>query len=125
VNATTAIFGTLTDYASGTAIRPATAAEWRKTAEAYHGGGAGDYTGAFDLDGRAVYVDGGPDMHPHRDAIIALCGEAAEAGNDAQVLLCDTALVVNAGYQATAAEANAAWGECVRVILDNRANAAE
>lgn len=125
MTATTGTFGILTDYATGELIRPATGGEWRKTADAYHGGGAGGYTGAFDLDGRAVYVDGGPDMHPHRDAIVALRGEAAAAGDDARVLLCDTALAVNAGYQATGAEIDAAWGECVRVILDNRATAGE
>jgi hypothetical protein len=40
---------TLHDYATGDVIRPATADEQRQSQEAGH-------SGAFDLDGRAVYV---------------------------------------------------------------------
>lgn len=42
-------YGTLTDYQTGEAIRPATKAELEKSIE------AGD-TGVFDLDGRSVWV---------------------------------------------------------------------
>jgi hypothetical protein len=40
-------WGTLTDYATGDAIRPATEEEWQQSIEAQTGGGPGGYTGAF------------------------------------------------------------------------------
>jgi hypothetical protein len=55
-------YGTLTDYATGEAIRPATEQEWRATMDKLASGESDSYTGAWlDADGRAVYVDGGPD----------------------------------------------------------------
>lgn len=47
---------TLTDYLTGTQIRPATREEWARSkhAAAHEPGG----TGAFDLDGRSVFVAG-------------------------------------------------------------------
>jgi hypothetical protein len=46
--------GTLTDYATGESIRPATAGEHAQSL-------AAGETGAFELDGRAVFVAGGPE----------------------------------------------------------------
>lgn len=56
-------FGTVTDYQTGQPIRPATAGEWRRTADTVNDNpGPGNYTGAWtDADGRTVYVDGGPE----------------------------------------------------------------
>lgn len=55
-------YGTVTDYSTGAAIRPATAAEWRQTAGKLASGESDSYTGAWnDSDGLAVWVDGGPD----------------------------------------------------------------
>lgn len=45
---------TLTDYLTGEPIRPATREEWRRSTDAERTNG----TGAFTLDGRAVFVDG-------------------------------------------------------------------
>jgi len=57
--------GTLTDYATGEQIRPATREEWERSTQ------AGE-TGAFKLDGRTVFVEGGgePDhmVVRHEDA---------------------------------------------------------
>jgi hypothetical protein len=51
-------YGTLTDYATGTAIRPATAEELARTEDKLASGDSDAYTGAFlDEDGRAVYVE--------------------------------------------------------------------
>jgi hypothetical protein len=60
----TSEYGTVTDYASGEPVRPATRREWQMTADVIASGGPGSYTGAWpDMDGngRAVYVDGGPE----------------------------------------------------------------
>lgn len=46
---------TLTDYLTGEPIRPATREEWQRSADAAR---TGDGTGAFTLDGRAVFVAG-------------------------------------------------------------------
>jgi len=46
---------TLTDYLTGEPIRPATREEWQRSADAAR---TGDRTGAFTLDGRAVFVTG-------------------------------------------------------------------
>lgn len=43
--------GILTDYATGKQIRPATAGEWHQSVNA----------GAFELNGRTVVVEGGPE----------------------------------------------------------------
>jgi hypothetical protein len=48
-------YGTLTDYVTGEQIRPATAAEHARSL-------AAGETGAFELDGRAVFVAGGPEI---------------------------------------------------------------
>lgn len=47
----------LTDYLTGSPIRPATLDEWARSKHAAEHEPGG--TGAFDLDGRAVYVNGG------------------------------------------------------------------
>jgi hypothetical protein len=47
-------YGTLTDYVTGEQIRPATAAEHARSL-------AAGETGAFELDGRSVFVAGGPE----------------------------------------------------------------
>ena len=109
-------FGTLTDYVTGTAIRPATAQEWRKTADRLGDPGDG-YTGAWqDEDGRAVYVDGGPDTDVSPSDISTLALEGAEHGDPGMADLCEQAL---AGDDTD----NPAWDRCREVILDNRANA--
>ena len=113
-------FGTVTDYRTGTPVRPATAAEWRRSAGASH---ASPWNGVFDLEGQAVWVDGGPDMNPHRDAVVALLDEASRAGDTKMARIAETALGVHG--QSRDGEIDEAWGECVRVILDNRANGAE
>lgn len=51
---TSAEYGILTDYATGEEIRPATADEHARSL-------AAGETGAFDLDGRVVFVAGGPE----------------------------------------------------------------
>ena len=48
-------YGDLHDYRTGAYIRPATAEELAESIEAEQDGGAG----AFELDGRIVYVEGG------------------------------------------------------------------
>jgi hypothetical protein len=53
----TQTFGTLTDYVTGEAIRPATAEELAQSDAKLESGDSDSYTGAFDLDGRAVFVD--------------------------------------------------------------------
>jgi len=106
-------FGTLTDYATGEAIRAATAAEWRRTADAI---ASGTPQGTFDLDGRAVWVEFGPDPEVGFYDIAALRDEAGQAGDMGQVRICNTALDEEAGGY------DEARAECVRVILDNRAD---
>lgn len=54
-------FGTLCDYKTGNSIRPASESEWRASREAERsniGGG----TGVIEIDGRSVYVEGGPEL---------------------------------------------------------------
>lgn len=119
MNATTTAFGTLTDYTAGKPIRPATAAEWRQSAGATH---SSPWNGVFDLDGRAVRVDGGPEAGVYREDIIALASEAGTAGDVKMARIAGTALGING--QSFDGEIDGAWGECVEVILDNRANTA-
>ena len=58
-------WGILADYKTGDPIRRATRAEWQQTMSVLHSEAAGSYTGAWrDGDGRAVYVEGGPDPGP-------------------------------------------------------------
>jgi hypothetical protein len=126
VNATTA-FGTLTDYKTGTVIRPATAAEWRKSADDVEVTGRG----IFDLDGRTVFVEGGPDAEVTDDDIRELAGEAAAAGDASMARCCEIALGADTEDEEPcvvtwdAASPEGARREAVRVILDNRANSAE
>jgi hypothetical protein len=54
-------YGTLTDYTTGEQIRPATADEHARSL-------AGGDAGAFDLDGRAVFVAGGPETVEPRES---------------------------------------------------------
>lgn len=111
-------FGQLTAYATGHCIRPATAAEWRKTAErvSIHNVHQGFWR---DDDGRVVYVDGGPEANITNDDIRALRGEAAAAGDLAQVALCDRALEFADADELVTAD-DYAWEDCARVILDSR-----
>ena len=123
-------FGTVTDYKTGKPIRPATAAEWRKSAEAVSIGPAADVTSPWpgasqvridmkgrwqDADGRLVYVSDGPDPLVTEYTMRELRREAAAAGDLAMVDLCDRGR----------GEDDDAFRECVRVILDNRMRAAE
>jgi hypothetical protein len=122
VNATTAIFGTLTDYATGTAIRPATAAEWRATADLVNNGTSAGLSGAWeDQDGRSVWVDGGPECEVSDRDIAELEQEAGQAGDGAQVDLCRKAAEKDEYGNVADEDARA---ECIRVILDNRVNMA-
>jgi hypothetical protein len=111
----TAIFGTLTDYAAGTPIRPAMAHEWRTSADLVNDGTSAGLSGAWeDGDGRCVWVDGGPEAEVSDRDIAELEQEAANAGDNEQVKLCAAALGGDEDARA----------ECVRVILDNRVNMA-
>lgn len=107
-------WGTLTDYAKGNAVRPATAAEWRQGADKVNSGDSDAYAGVFFVDGdRDVYVDGGPDAEVRDEDISDLRDEADAAGDEAQSALCVRALDGDEDARA----------ECVRVILDNRVRA--
>jgi hypothetical protein len=107
---TTANFGTVTDRITGEAIRPATGAEWRRTADLVNGTDAGGETGAWaDTDGRAVWVSGGPDPYVYDPDIRDLFDEAGRAGDTPMVALCREAV-----------EDEAARAQCVKVILSNR-----
>ena len=103
-------FGEVTDYFSGVTIRPATAAEWRRTADVTNSGGLGAYTGAWEEKGIAVYVDGGPDMDVTLKDVARLGREAAAAGDTEQAGMCAHAIT---GHEE-------AMAGCVKVILDNR-----
>lgn len=116
-------FGTLTDYTTGTPIRPATATEWRKTAGRLADPGDG-YTGAFQDDGRSVYVDGGPEAAVTDTDIRALRDEAATAGDTGMADLCTRALGEDCDQEPGNADAAAA-ARCAEVILDTRMRAAE
>jgi hypothetical protein len=83
-------YGTLTDYSTGTPIRPATVQEWRQTAGAI---AAGKPEGIFaDQDGTVVWVDGGPEAEVSDTDIAGLESEAATAGDAPVVEACQTAL---------------------------------
>lgn len=118
---TTTSFGTLTSYTTGTAIRPATAVEWRACAEALTGTRPGHETGAYEDQSDylgVVYVDGGPDMTVSDEDIKALRDEAGSAGDSEQVRLCSIAVSGDSDEYTSAGDARTA---CVHVILDNRA----
>jgi len=111
-------YGIVTDYWTGEQIRPATAQEWRRTADLVSGADMnkpGGYTGAWDDDGRAVWVDGGPVAEISADDVRALLAEAGSAGDGKMAALCERALIDD-GSQ----ESYEAGRECARVILDNR-----
>jgi hypothetical protein len=110
-------FGIVTDCKTGEAVRPAAAAEWRRTIDRL--GQAGDgYMGAWeDADGRAVYVAGGPSADIHPSDIAALADEAGAAGDYAMRRLCTQAIEGDD-------TGNDAWDECAKVILDTRMCAA-
>lgn len=113
-------YGILTDYRAGTPIRPATAAEWRRTADRLGEPGDG-YTGTWadpEEDGRIVYVSGGPDADIHPSDIAALADEAGAHGDYEMRRLCKQALEGDD-------TGNPAWDECRKVILDNRMRVAE
>lgn len=127
-------YGTVTDYADGiTAIRPATAAEWLKTAYRLAGieHSAGDaYSGAWqDEDGRVVIVIGGPDDDVSADDVRALRDEAAAAGDLERVHMCEVATGDAADSPRNPrgfAQGNGpAFAECAKVILENRMRVAE
>jgi hypothetical protein len=110
---TTTSYGVLTRHADGKFLGQATAAEWRKGADAIASGNA--YGTFLDEDGTTVvYVDGGPRAEVDEDDIAELRDEAGRPGDTAQVILCEQAL--DLGDENT----EAARAECVRVILDNR-----
>ncbi len=55
-------WGLVTDYSRGTRLRPATREEWQRTADVLAARNKpGWYTGAWTENGRAVYVEGGPE----------------------------------------------------------------
>jgi hypothetical protein len=136
----TSAFGILTDYTKGTAIRAATAAEWRETAAVVNSGDNDAYAGVFFLAGTDldVYVDGGPDAEVCDRDIEELWEEADAAGDLEMARVCERALGTldedaagdggdpdpAATAQARAMTQDEARGECVRVILDSRAEAA-
>lgn len=53
-------WGLVTDYNRGTPLRAATRGEWQRTQDILESKAPGSYTGAWEEDGRAVYVEGGP-----------------------------------------------------------------
>lgn len=56
------VWGLVTDYSRGTPLRPATREEWQRTMDVLAARGKpGWYTGAWTENGRAVYVEGGPE----------------------------------------------------------------
>jgi hypothetical protein len=106
-------FGKLIDYKTGDYIRQATAAEWRKTADALGDSGDG-YTGTWlSDDSRPVYVEGGPNTQIHPDDIGALAREASEHGDYEMAAICERAL---AGDDTD----NPEWDRCREVILASR-----
>lgn len=110
-------FGKVTDYRTGDYIRQATPAEWRKTADAINLEG---HPQGFweDQDGRAVWVDGGPDAIVSDSDIRALLDAAGSAGDLSMVTVCGTAL---ADTMATPSHVKYdAYEQCARVILDTR-----
>jgi hypothetical protein len=132
---TTHAFGMLCDYATSTPIRPATAIEWRKSADAELEGGDVNgvfdaYSGAFrDDGGHAVIVIGGPPSEVTADDIRVLRDEAASAGDLEQVRLCEVATgdaADSTGSPRGFARGNGpAFRECGKVILGNRMRVAE
>jgi hypothetical protein len=113
-------FGTLTDYDTGQPIRPATAAEWRGTADKLNSRTGDSYTGAWSDDGSHFYVDGGPEPRVNTRDIVDLRVEAMHAGDEAQERLCVTAL-----GDFDDDKMDEARGKCVAVILDTRMRVAE
>jgi hypothetical protein len=53
-------WGLVTDYDRGTPLRPATREEWQRSVDIAQSKMPGAYNGAWEEDGRAVYVEGGP-----------------------------------------------------------------
>lgn len=88
----------LCDHETGEVIRPATLSEYIQTLS------AGITDGAFELDGRSVYVGGDLDA----DDLAPLRVEAAAAGDLAMVELCDAALDGDPD----------ALAECARALAD-------
>lgn len=86
-------FGTLTDYRTGNPIRPATSAQWLRTAEVINSRRPDAHAGAFlDGDGRSVWVDGGPDAAVSGADLAALREEARIAGDEHMLETCTAAL---------------------------------
>jgi hypothetical protein len=127
---TTHALGMLCDYATSTPIRPATAIEWRKSADAELEGG--DVHGVFDLHsgafrddgGHTVIVIGGPPSEVTADDIRALGDDAASAGDLERVRLCEVATGDAADSPRNPrgfAQGNGqAFRQCAKVILDSR-----
>jgi hypothetical protein len=107
---TTTSYGTLTRHADGKPLGPATAAEWRKGADAIASGNAEGTFRDESGTGEVVWVDGGPRAEVDDDDIRKLEAEAGQRGDLEQVDDCRTAL--SGGYMAREA--------CVSVILGNR-----
>ena len=117
--------GTITDEGwgilhdrTGTPLRAATAAEWKRSEER-------DVRGFYQVVGSPYgnpeyqdHVVGGPDGTVDADAVRALLAEAAQAGDAEQVRLCEVALGRAPG------DSDRAWYACGQVILGNRVNSA-
>ena len=110
-------YGTVTDYQTGAPLRPATLKEWRRSADKLNGRESDSYTRAWNLDGTAVYVDGGPEAEVTREDIRELRDEAGSAGDDEQVRYCTAALGED---EPNPLDPDIAWIECAQVILGTR-----
>lgn len=114
-------YGTITDYQTGEAIRPATLPEWRRTADKLNSGESDSYTGAWnDSDGQAVYVAGGPDAEVSDEDIRLLRDAAGSAGDTEQVRLCTIALGDGDEDDEHWTPRDDARLACAQVILDTR-----
>ena len=105
-------YGTLTDYATGEVIRPATRQEWEFTAKAIDDGKP---EGIFRDGERTVYVDGGPDPVVGDQAIRDFQDEAGRFGDQEQVAICGRALDGDGEARA----------ECAELMGDYRCREAE
>lgn len=117
-------FGTLRDHKTGDEIRPATAEEWRRTADVLRSGVSWAHTGVWeDEPGHGVWVDGGPEPYVSQADVRELRDEAAAAGDLEQVRLCDLALGEAEGRHGV--PEGDACRQCETLILDTRMRAAE
>lgn len=119
-------WGMVKDSLTGLPIRPATADDWENTAiEVASGNVYGSWTDHTPGDDRIVWVDGGPSIEVTLADIEALEQEAAQHGDDAQLVLCLLAQgkelpdrpLPGQGY---AIKPEAARERCARVIITHR-----